>query len=215
MTLQTRIGDLITAIGTDMKQLRTWITGSASGDLTGLTTTAKTSVVAAINEVKADAASGTIPDATTSLKGKVELATDAEALAGSSTAVVLTASNLGANSNIANGWLKLDGSGKAAAAQLPAYVDDILEYANLAAFPGSGTTGILYVALDTNKVYRWSGSAYVEISGSPGSTDAVPEGATNLYFTNTRADTRADGRITALVGNTDTDLAAAYATAKA
>ena len=44
----------------------------------------------------------------------------------------------------------------------------------------------MYVALDTNNVYRWSGSAYVEISGSPGSTDAVPEGASNLYFTAAR-----------------------------
>lgn len=56
MSLQTRIGDLITALGTDYKQLRTWITGSSSGDLTGLTTTAKTSLVAAINEL--DAAPG-------------------------------------------------------------------------------------------------------------------------------------------------------------
>jgi hypothetical protein len=51
MSLQTRIGDLITAVGTDIKQLRTWITGSSSGSLTGLTTTTKTDLVAAINEV--------------------------------------------------------------------------------------------------------------------------------------------------------------------
>ena len=71
------------------------------------------------------------------------------------------------------------------------------------------------MALDTNKVYRWSGSAYVEISASPGTTDAVPEGSTNLYYTDGRADARANGRITALVGDTNTDLAALYATAKA
>lgn len=275
MSLQTRISDLITAIGTDYKQIRTWITGSASGTLTTLTTTDKTSLVGAVNEVKADAANAITPDATTTIKGKVELATDAEALAMTDTVraitpsnfsgitnvnnglvklngtgkvaaaqltpdpdattsvkgyaelatdaealamsdVVrsLTPSNLAALSNVANGLLKLDGTGKAAAAQLPGYVDDTLEYVNLAAFPGSGVSGVMYIAADTNKIYRWTGTVYVEISGSPGTTDAVPEGVTNLYFTNGRSDTRADGRITALIGNTDTDLAALYVTSK-
>lgn len=80
----------------------------------------------------------------------------------------------------------LDGSGKIAAAVLPSFVDDVLEFANLAAFPGTGETGKIYVTLDTNKTYRWSGSAYVEISPSPGSTDVVTEGATNKYYTDTR-----------------------------
>ena len=66
-------------------------------------------------------------------------------------------------------------------------MDDVLEFANLAAFPATGATGLIYVALDTNKIYRWSGSAYIEISPSPGSTDAVPEGSVNLYYTNARA----------------------------
>lgn len=99
----------------------------------------------------------------------------------------------------ANGVAPLDADSKIPATYLPSYVDDVLEYANQAAFPGTGATGIIYVALDTNKVYRWSGSAYVEISPSPGSTDAVPEGAINLYFTDARAraavvqDTISDG----------------------
>lgn len=91
-----------------------------------------------------------------------------------------------ANKGAVNGYASLDGTGKVPSSQLPSFVDDVLEYANLASFPVTGSTGILYVALDTNKVYRWSGSAYVEISGSPGSTDAVPEGSTNLYFTTAR-----------------------------
>lgn len=56
--------------------------------------------------------------------------------------------------------------GKVPASQLPSFVDDILEYANLAAFPATGETGKIYVALGTNLTYRWSGSAYVEISPS-------------------------------------------------
>lgn len=77
--------------------------------------------------------------------------------------------------------------GKVPASQLPAYVDDVEEYADLASFPASGMAGKLYVAQDSNKVYRWSGTVYIEISASPGSTDAVPEGLVNLYYTNARA----------------------------
>lgn len=56
--------------------------------------------------------------------------------------------------------------GKVPASQLPSYVDDVLEYTNLASFPSTGETGKIYVDLTTNKTYRWSGSAYVEISPS-------------------------------------------------
>ncbi len=81
----------------------------------------------------------------------------------------------------------LDGTGKVPATQLPSYVDDVVESANLAAMPATGEVSKIYVSLDTNKTYRWSGSAYVEISASPGSTDAVSEGSVNLYFTAARA----------------------------
>ena len=50
--------------------------------------------------------------------------------------------------------------------QLPAYVDDVLSYPDLAAFPATGESGKIYVTEDTNLTYRWSGSAYVEISAS-------------------------------------------------
>jgi len=95
-----------------------------------------------------------------------------------------------ANKAVANGYASLDGSGKVPASQLPSYVDDVLEYANAAARPATGETGKLYLTLDNNKVYRWSGSTYVEIVASPSSTDSVVEGTTNLYYTNTRVDTR-------------------------
>lgn len=55
-------------------------------------------------------------------------------------------------------------SGTIAAANLPSYVDDVLEYASLSKFPTKGESGKIYTALDTNKIYRWSGSAYVVIS---------------------------------------------------
>lgn len=92
-----------------------------------------------------------------------------------------------ANKGVANGYASLDAAGKVPSTQLPSYVDDVKEYANLASFPVTGETDKIYIALATNKTYRWSGSTYVEISASPGSTDAVPEGSTNLYFTTSRA----------------------------
>lgn len=55
-------------------------------------------------------------------------------------------------------------SGTIAAGNLPSYVDDVLEYASLSKFPTAGESGKIYTALDTNKIYRWSGSAYVVIS---------------------------------------------------
>lgn len=55
-------------------------------------------------------------------------------------------------------------SGTISAVNLPSYVDDVLEYASLSKFPTTGESGKIYTALDTNKIYRWSGSAYVVIS---------------------------------------------------
>ena len=102
------------------------------------------------------------------------------------TALTFTPENA-ANKGVANGYAGLDADGKVPSNQLPSYVDDVVEFANLASFPASGSQGLIYVDLDTNKTYRWSGSTYIEISASPGSTDSVTEGSTNLYFTNTRA----------------------------
>lgn len=66
----------------------------------------------------------------------------------------------------ANGLAELDANGKVPSAQLPSYVDDVLEYTAKANFPATGETGKIYVDTTTNLTYRWSGSAYVEISPS-------------------------------------------------
>jgi len=57
-------------------------------------------------------------------------------------------------------------NGKVPAAQLPSYVDDVLEYSSLSAFPSVGESGKIYIAQDTALQYRWSGTAYVVISES-------------------------------------------------
>lgn len=55
--------------------------------------------------------------------------------------------------------------GKVPAAQLPSYVDDVVEYASTSEFPETGEQGKIYVATDTNATYRWSGTTYIAISG--------------------------------------------------
>lgn len=64
------------------------------------------------------------------------------------------------------GLAELDSTGKVPAAQLPSYVDDVLEYSTKAQFPQIGETGKIYVAKDTNLTYRWTGTQYLEISQS-------------------------------------------------
>lgn len=65
-----------------------------------------------------------------------------------------------------NGVATLDEAGKVPAAQLPSYVDDVVEASNKESLPETGETGKIYVTLDDNLTYRWSGTAYVEISQS-------------------------------------------------
>ena len=83
-----------------------------------------------------------------------------------------------------NGVATLDDNGLIPPTQLPSYVDDVIEAANLASFPNPGAMGKIYVALDTNKTYRWSGSAYIYITS--GAVDSVngQTGVVNLTKAN-------------------------------
>lgn len=109
-------------------------------------------------------------------------------------------------------------------ANLPSYVDDVLEFANKTAFPTQGESGKIYVAQDTNKTYRWGGTAYVEISpslaigttsstafrGDYGNTayqHAVAKGsafASGLY----KITTNAQGHVTAATAVSKSDITA-------
>ena len=68
--------------------------------------------------------------------------------------------------------------GTVPASQLPSYVDDVEEYTNYASFPASGETGKIYVDLATGDIYRWSGSAYVQINDAVSSADQATRLAT-------------------------------------
>lgn len=67
-------------------------------------------------------------------------------------------------------WIKtqvqLDENGKITSSYLPSYVDDVLEFDNMDMFPPIGESSKIYVNLEDNKTYRWSGTQYIEISKS-------------------------------------------------
>ena len=69
-------------------------------------------------------------------------------------------SEKGSNGGVAS----LGDDGKVPSSQLPSYVDDVLEYSSYSSFPTTGESGKIYIALDTNKTYRWGGTTYVVIS---------------------------------------------------
>ena len=69
-------------------------------------------------------------------------------------------SQKGSNSGVA----ELDANGKVPASQLPSFVDDVLEFNNLASFPATGEADKIYVDKATNKTYRWGGTGYVQLN---------------------------------------------------
>lgn len=83
---------------------------------------------------------------------------------------VYTATEVGAipstEKGAKNGVATLDETGIIPSSQLPSYVDDVLEFDTETDFPKTGETGKIYVAKDTNKTFRWSGTQYTEIAKS-------------------------------------------------
>lgn len=140
MSLITQIQNLATRIATEFKTVRTTISGNNSGDISALLTTAKAHLVEAINEVKG------------AVDGKQD--------------VLSFTPEDSANKGAANGYAPLDGSSLVPSANLPSYVDDVLEFADLVSFPATGESGKIYIDSATNKQYRWSGTDYAEISSS-------------------------------------------------
>lgn len=86
-----------------------------------------------------------------------------------------------------NGYTPLNEAGLVPSDYLPSFVDDVLEYPMLTDFPEFGETGKIYVDISNGRIYRWSGSVYIEVSSRPPSTNEVPEGTSNQYFTIPRA----------------------------
>jgi hypothetical protein len=134
----------------------------------------------ALNKISSDLVDTTVTAGSFGLAGSVpSITVDAKGrlTAASNVSIAITASQVtdfsaAADARISaqkaqpSGLATLDATGKVPAAQLPSFVDDVLEYADLASFPVTGENGVIYVAIDNNKTYRWSGSTYIEISPS-------------------------------------------------
>lgn len=112
------------------------------------------------------------------LAGKVSTSTTVNGKALSAN-ITLTADDVDAipadQKGANNGVAELDATGKVPAAQLPSYVDDVIEgyysggkFYKEAAHTNviTGEAGKIYVDLTTNKTYRWGGTAFAEISAS-------------------------------------------------
>jgi uncharacterized protein YxeA len=153
----------------------TWTSASfnGSGNVTGTATLANT------------VTAGTYTKLTVDAKGRATSGTTlADTNARTPTAHTHAASDITSGTLSTDRIPNLDASkitsGTISADRLPSYVDDVLEYANLAGFPATGETGKIYVALDTNKTYRWSGSAYVQITSGAVDSVAGKTGAVTL-----------------------------------
>lgn len=83
-------------------------------------------------------------------------------------AVDITSRIASSEKGVAGGVAPLNSSNQIPAIHLPSYVDDVLEFVNIAGFPiaANAETGKIYVALDTNLSYRWSGTTYAVLNPS-------------------------------------------------
>jgi hypothetical protein len=178
LSLQTRIGDLITAVGTDYKAIKGWV-----GDLTTLDTTTKTSLVAAVNEVNGKTAS--VPDASTTVKGAIEIATLTEVATGTDTARAVTPEGVRQERNAVKAEI-LDSA--------PSALDTLNE---LAAALGDDANFSTTVTTALGNRVR---------------TDTAAQGLDATGKSNAR--TNIDVYSTTDLGNPDTDLVALYTTAK-
>lgn len=186
VSLQARLGELITAIGTDYKTIKTQMFGSTTADLTSLTTTTKTSLTAAINEVNAKP-SATPADASTTVKGVVRLATLTEMATGTDATIAATAAGVRQERSA----LKAEILGAAT----PATLDTLDELAN---------------ALGDDANFATTTATAL---GNRVRTDTATQGLTTTQQLNARTNIAAVG--SADIGNPDADLVALYTAAKA
>lgn len=217
MSLQTRIADLITAVGTDIKTLRTYITGTAGGNLTGLTTTDKTSLVNAINEVKAGAVSAS--DASTTVKGIIEIATLAEVGTGTDAVRAVTPQGVKQETDAVKSAIL--GAG------VPAALDTLDELAaafgddaNFAATVTTSLSNKQPLDADLTAIAALVSAAnklpYATGAGTWALTDLTTFGRSLINDADAaEARTTLSVYSQAELGNPDTDLAALYAAAKA
>lgn len=165
--LETRV-DNIASVGGEPNVINAITAGGTAVTISNKTAAIPAATISAYGVVKVDNA---VNDTSTNpVQNKAVKAAITNAIAN---AAYIPTSQKGANSGVA----ELDANGKVPSSQLPSYVDDIIEgyksgadffedSAHTASKKITGETGKIYVDLSTNVTYRWSGTAYVEISAS-------------------------------------------------
>ena len=132
----------------------------------------------------------------------------------------LYAKEISANKGKDGGYASLDTNGKVPVSQLPSYVNDIEEYNNLDEIQQQqGSSGIVYLDLDTSFTYRWSGSTYVRLndvdlsdyfSKSTDTLDNIKVGTTNKHFTSDEQVKLLNIKDNATADQTDEEIKTAY-----
>ena len=165
--LETRV-DNIASVGGEPNVITAITAGGTAVTISNKTAAIPAATISAYGVVKVDNA---VNDTSTNpVQNKAVKAAITNAIAN---AAYIPTSQKGANSGVA----ELDANGKVPSSQLPSYVDDVIEgyksgadffedSAHTASKKITGETGKIYVDLSTNVTYRWSGTAYVEISAS-------------------------------------------------
>lgn len=165
--LETRV-DNIASVGGEPNVITAITAGGTAVTISNKTAAIPAATISAYGVVKVDNA---VNDTSTNpVQNKAVKAAITDAIAN---AAYIPTSQKGANSGVA----ELDANGKVLSSQLPSYVDDVIEgyksgadffedSAHTASKKITGETGKIYVDLSTNVTYRWSGTAYVEISAS-------------------------------------------------
>lgn len=132
-----------------------------------------------------------------------------------------TSSDLGlvasASVGVASGVAELDNTGHVPSSQLPSYVDDVVEgyydevtnkfyEENTYTTEIPGETGKIYITLDTNLSYRYTGSGFVVVSPSLAlgetSSTAYRGDRGKIAYDTSQSNSTAIGNINTLLGNT-------------
>lgn len=132
---------------------------------------------------KITATKKTIPTASGTVAGiaKMYTSTGDNADGGMTQAAITSALSGKVDSSLVgavSGLATLDATGKVPSSQLPSYVDDVIEVDDYAHLPQTGESGKIYVTVDDNKTYRWSGTTYSQIKGDL----ALGVGTTDAYY---------------------------------
>lgn len=84
---------------------------------------------------------------------------------------------------------------------LSALAQRVEQYANLASFPAEGLDTVLYIAKDTGFLYRWTGSAYVQLTDQTAVWGSISGTLSNQTDLNSALATKVEGGLNVGTGS--------------